>query len=150
MPQSLARLQIHLVFSTKHREPLIPDAVRPALHRYLSVVLQNLDCPAGCINSVPNHIHILFELARTAAISDVVQSTKKSSSRWIKTQAPDLTRFAWQSGYGAFAVSSSHVEVVRHYIGNQAEHNRRKSFQEEYRALMHRHGLAIDERYVWD
>jgi putative transposase len=150
MPQSLARLQIHLVFSTKHREPLIHDTVRPALHRYLAVVLQNLDCPARCINSVPDHIHVLFELARTAAVSEVVEAAKKSSSRWIKTQAPELTRFVWQAGYGAFAVSSSHAETVREYIGNQAEHHRRKTFQEEYRALMRRHGLVIDERYAWD
>ena len=150
MPQSLARLHIHLVFSTKHREHLITDAVRASLHAYVATVLQNLGCAPVLINSVEDHVHILFELARTVSVSRAVEDVKKSSSKWIKTQGQEFAGFAWQAGYGAFAVSESHVGVVRNYIAGQQEHHRKKSFQEEYRAVLERHGISFDERYVWD
>ena len=150
MPQSLARIHIHLVFSTKHREPRITDDLRVSLHAYMATVLQNLDCPAGLINSVDDHIHILFELARTKAISEVVEIVKTSSSKWIKTQGHDHFGFSWQAGYGAFSVSESQVAVVRDYIAGQEEHHRRSTFQDEFRIFLERHRIGFDERYVWD
>ena len=150
MPQSLARLYIHLVFSTKHRERLISDSVRPTLHAYMATVFQNLDCPADLINSVEDHVHVLFELARTVAISTAVEEIKKSSSKWIKTQGDEFATFAWQSGYGAFSVSESNAQTVRDYIGKQHEHHRRTTFQDEYRIFLERHRVAFDERYVWE
>ncbi len=150
MPQSLARLHVHLIFSTKNREPFIHDAVRPALHAYMATVLQNIECPAVLINSVDDHVHILFELARTVSVSAAVEDAKKSSSKWIKTQGKEFAGFAWQAGYGAFAVSESNVAAVRDYNADQQEHHRRKSFQEEYRGFLERHRVAFDERYVWD
>jgi REP element-mobilizing transposase RayT len=150
MPQSLARLHIHLVFSTKNREPIVTDSVRSALHAYMATVLQNLGCAPVLINSVEDHAHLLFDLARTASISQVVEDVKKSSSKWIKTQGPEFAAFAWQSGYGAFAVSESNVEAVREYVANQREHHRKKTFQEEYRAFLQRHNVSFDDRYVWD
>ncbi len=150
MSQSLARLHMHLVFSTKNREALIADPVRDSLHRYMASVLQNLGCAPVLINSVEDHAHLLFDLARTISISKAVEDVKKSSSKWIKTHGPELAEFAWQAGYGAFAVSESNVETVRAYIANQREHHRTKSFQEEYRMFLERHNIAFDERYVWD
>lgn len=150
MPQSLARLHIHLVFSAKNRDPIITDAVRDALHAYLATVLQNLGCAPVLINSVEDHAHLLFDLARTVSISQAVEDVKKASSKWIKTQGPEFANFAWQSGYGAFAVSESNVDAVREYIANQREHHRKKSFQEEYRQFLERHRIAFDERHVWD
>ena len=150
MPQSLARLHIHLIFSTKNRENLISDAVRAPLHAYMATVLQNLGCHPVLINSVGDHVHLLFDLARTVAVSQAVEDVKKSSSKWIKTQGAGLGGFAWQSGYGAFAVSESNVEAVRKYIANQEEHHRRKTFQEEYREFLVRHQIPFDEKYVWD
>ena len=150
MPQSLARLHIHLVFSTKNRERIITDDVRSPLHAYMATVLQNLGCAPVLINSVEDHAHLLFDLARTISISQVVEDVKKSSSKWIKNQGPEFAGFAWQAGYGAFAVSESNVETVRAYIANQREHHRTKTFQEEYRAFLERHSVAFDERYVWD
>ena len=128
MPQSLARLHIHLVFSTKNRETLIADLVRDSLHRYMASVLQNLGCAPVLINSVEDHAHLLFDLARTVSISQVVEEVKKSSSKWIKTQGQEFAGFAWQAGYGAFAVSESNVGTVRTYIANQREHHRTKTF----------------------
>ncbi len=150
MPQSLAHLHIHLVFSTKGREPLISDAVRAALHAYMATVLHNLGCAPVLINSVEDHIHLLFDLSRTVAVSKVVEDVKKASSKWIKTQGPEFAGFAWQAGYGAFAVSESNVDAVREYIAGQREHHHKKSFQEEYRQFLEKHRVAFDERYVWD
>lgn len=150
MPQSLARLHVHLIFSTKHRERLLTDAVRDSLHAYMATVLQNLGCPPVLINSVEDHVHILFELARTVSVSEAVEDVKKSSSKWIKTQGAEFAGFAWQAGYGAFAVSESNVPTVRDYIAGQREHHGVKSFQEEYRAFLEKHRVAFDERYVWD
>lgn len=150
MPQSLASVPLHLVFSTKHREPLIGNDVRDNLHRYMAVVLHNLGCQTHLINSVEDHIHILFDLSRTVTIADAVEEAQKSSSKWIKTQSTSLSNFAWQAGYGAFGVGESNVDSARAYIANQREHHKRVSFQDEYRAFMKRAGLDFDERYGWD
>ena len=116
----------------------------------MAVVLQSLECPPTLINSVEDHVHILFELARTVSVSQVVEDVKKASSKWIKTQGTELAGFAWQAGYGAFGVSESNTQAVRDYIADQREHHRQKSFQDEYRAFLERHHVAYDERYVWD
>jgi putative transposase len=116
----------------------------------MATVLQKMDCPPTLINSVEDHVHILLELGRTLNVSRAVEDVKKSSSKWIKTQGAEFTEFAWQAGYGAFAVSESNVQAVRDYISDQWEHHRHKSFQEEYRAFLERHHVAYDERYVWD
>lgn len=150
MPQSLARLHIHLIFSTKHRERLIDDEVRDALHRYMAVVLQNFACPATIIGSVEDHIHILVQLSRTLSVSQVVEHVKTTSSKWIKTQGDRFAQFAWQSGYAAFAVSESGVEAARTYIAGQREHHQTRTFQDEDRVFLERNSIAFDERYVWD
>ena len=150
MPQSLARIHLHLVFSTKHRERRITDDVRASLHAYMATVFDNLGCPAALINSVEDHVHILFELAWTKAVSEVVETVKTSSSKWIKTQNNSHAGFAWQAGYGVFSVSESQVAVVRDYIAGQQEHHQRSTFQDEYRRFLERHRVAFDERYVWD
>jgi REP element-mobilizing transposase RayT len=150
MPQSLASLHIHLVFSTKNRDRTLRACLREPLHAYMATVLRNFKCPPVLINSVEDHVHILFELGRTVALSAAVEEVKKASSKWIKTQGVEFAAFSWQAGYGAFAVSESNVEAVRQYIVGQQEHHRGKSFKEEYRAFLERHRVAFDERYVWD
>ena len=108
---------------------------------------------ADLINSVEDHIHILLELSRTASISQTVEEIKTTSSKWLKTQntsLPALTRFAWQSGYGAFAVSQSNIGQVKCYIANQKIHHHKMSFKEEFIALLKKHGVPYEERYVWD
>lgn len=148
MPQSLANVHVHLIFSTKGRERWIKDDVRGALHRYMARVLQKLDCHVTLINSVEDHVHLLFDLGRKVAVSEAVEQVKTSSSKWMKTQGS--AGFAWQAGYGAFGVSESNIEAVREYIASQHEHHRQKTFQEEYRAFLERHRVVFDERYVWD
>ena len=150
MSHSLSRLHIHLVFSTKRRAPSITDEVRGALHRYMATVLTDLGCRPVLINSVEDHVHVLFELARNVAVSAVSESIKKSSSRWIKTQGTEFQDFAWQAGYGAFAVSESNVRAVRAYVANQRKHHARRSYQDEFRAILERNGIEFDERHVRD
>lgn len=150
MPQSLANIYIHLIFSTKDRYPFLTDAVRPNLHAYMATVLANLNCPAVLINSVADHVHVLFNMGRTVALAHVVEDVKKSSSKWIKTQGKHLATFAWQAGYGGFSVSESNVPKVANYIRSQEEHHRVKTFQEEYMEFLKKHNIQYDERYVWE
>ena len=150
MPQSLASICLHLVFSTNGRAPILPEAVRDPLHRYVATVLGNLGCHALLVNSVEDHVHVLFELARTVAVSTIVEQAKKSSSKWLKTQPGIVGDFAWQSGYGVFSIGSSQVEAVRNYVAGQREHHRTRTFQEELRTLLEKQGVQFDERYVWD
>jgi putative transposase len=150
MPQSLAKIYIHLVFSTKNREPLLADTVRSALHAYMGGILRDLDSPAIEINSEPDHAHVLFVLSRTHAMSDVVGQVKRGSSAWLKTMGQDFATFHWQNGYGAFSVSQSRLKDVRDYIRLQHEHHKLVSFQDEFRAFLRRHKITFDERYVWE
>lgn len=150
MPQSLAKIYLHLVFGTKNRAPMLTNPVRDPLHRYVAAVLDNLGCRAVLIGSVEDHVHLLFELARTVSVSDVVEEVKKSSSKWLKTQPGIGAGFAWQNGYGVFSVSVSNVSAVRDYVARQREHHQTRSFEDEFRLLLERHGVAYDERYMWD
>jgi putative transposase len=150
MPQSLSRLYVHLIFSTKDRTPLITETVRDPLHAYMSGILQNLGCFVVLINSMEDHVHLLFDLARTVALSKVVEETKKSSTKWMKTQSNTFFGFAWQAGYGAFAVSESNIAAVRAYVAQQKEHHRKSTFEDEFRQILERHHVSYDERYLWD
>ena len=151
MPQSLARAVLHIVFSTKNRVPFLKDAdLRARLHAYMSGLLQNIGCDAIFINGVEDHVHVLCNLSRTITMAALVEELKKNSSKWMKAQGPAYAEFFWQGGYGAFSVSQSNVEQVRDYISTQEEHHRKLSFHDEFRALCRKHGLAFDERYVWD
>ena len=150
MPQSLANIYIHLIFSTKNRIPFLTDEVRPDLHRYLATVGKTADCPVLIVNSVEDHIHILHRLSRTMTMAKAVETFKSSTSKWLKTQSADLDKFSWQGGYGAFSVSESSIESVTAYIQNQREHHRTKSFKEEFREFLKKNNLTYDEKYVWD
>ena len=150
MPQSLAKLNIHLVYSTKHREYLIEDSIRPRLHAYVGGILLKTGCIPIEINSEPDHAHLLFLLGRNIALSKLVGILKTSATDWLRSQDKELVHFHWQNGYGAFSVSSSNVPAVRAYIRNQKAHHRESSFQDEFRILLRKHGIEWDERYVWD
>ena len=151
MAQSLAKILLHTVFSTKERHPFLRDnPLREELHRYLGGILTNLDCQPLIIGGVEDHVHLLFTHPRTATVADVVKELKRSSSGWLKAKAAELSDFAWQSGYGVFSIGQSQVDAVRFYIAGQEEHHRKVSFQDEFRRLLGRYDIAFDERYVWD
>jgi REP element-mobilizing transposase RayT len=151
MPQSLARISIHLIFSTKDREPFLRDSsLRSEMHRILAGILKKSNCPPLLVNGVDNHVHLLFALGREQRLSDLVKELKRQSSVWLKTKYPEREAFTWQSGYAAFSVSHSQEPVVQKYIANQEEHHRQTTFQEEIREFLQRHDVDFDERYVWD
>jgi len=151
MAQSLSRLWTHLIFSTKNRFPFLSDkAIRSDMNRYLATMLREQDCETLIVNGVEDHVHALFALSRTHAIASVVKEIKRTSSGWVKELSPNLAKFHWQGGYGAFSVSQSNLEEVIRYIENQEEHHKRVTFQDEYRAFLKAYGIAYDERYVWD
>lgn len=150
MPQSHAAVLIHLVFSTKSREPFIRPAVETELHPYMAATLRNFGCPSLALNGTANHVHILFRLSRTRTIADVVEEVKKASSKWIKSKDSAFANFHWQGGYGAFSIGESGVPALRRYIANQKEHHRTRTFQDELRLFFCKYGIEYDERYVWD
>ena len=148
MSQSLANIVVHLVFSTKDRRPLIRDEERGQLHAYITGILKNHDSPHLEINSVRDHI--LFVQSKNHAPAKIVEQVKTASSGWIKTRDPWYHDFAWQGGYGEFSVSPMHVEAVREYIRNQAEHHKQEDFQTEYRRFCEKNCKPLDECYAWD
>lgn len=150
MPQSLAKLYVHLVFSTKNRERVLADEDRPDLHAYIGGIINGMGCIPLEINTEPDHAHVLFILGRSVAVSEVVGGIKKSATDWLRARAPQYAGFHWQSGYGVFSVSRSAVDTVRKYIRNQREHHRGKSFMDEYRTMLEKHEIEYDERYVWE
>ena len=110
MSQSLAKILIHLIFSTKSREPVLHDDIRPEVHKYLAAILKEVDSPAILINSVEDHVHILFSHSKNHALIRIVEELKKNSSKWIKTKSGQCAGFHWQNGYGAFSVSQSNAK----------------------------------------
>ena len=149
MAQSLGKIVVHTVFSTKERKPFLHDRkLRAELHSYIGSIISQFDCQPIIVGGVEDHIHILSTLARTCEAAKMVKEAKRVSSNWLKERG--IADFAWQSGYGIFSVSASQVETARRYIADQEDHHRTISFQDEYRKLLRRHGIKFDERFVWD
>ena len=151
MPQSLSVVYLHLVFSTKDRQPYLRDpTLRSEMHKFLGGATRALQCPPELNGGVEDHVHILARLGRTISQADWVKEIKRTSSIWIKDREPKLKDFAWQAGYGVFSVSASNLELVRDYVARQEEHHAQQTFQNEFRWLLRKHGETWDERYVWD
>jgi len=150
MGQSLVKNYIHIVFSTKHRQPLILPPVEADLHSYLGGICKNLECQPIKIGGYTDHIHILCMLSKKIALMKLLEEVKSHSSKWIKTKGPGYENFYWQDGYGAFSVNPRQVEKVVAYIANQHEHHSKKTFQDEFRLILKKYQVEYDERYVWD
>jgi putative transposase len=151
MPQSLAQIYIHLVFSTKARARFFRDrAIQERVHAYLAGTCNNLGCPALIVGGVEDHVHILCRLEKTVSVSVLIRELKRESSKWIKDQSAEFKDFYWQLGYGAFSISPGHVEALKTYIANQEEHHKTETFQDEFRRLLAKYNIEYDERYVWD
>ena len=151
MPQSLAKILLHVVFSTKERRPLLRDrGFREEMHRYIGGILNGFDCPSIIVGGVEDHVHLLCVLSRTCAPADMVKEVKRSSSLWIKTRAAEFADFAWQSGYGVFSIGHSQIEDVRRYIAEQEQPHHKLTVQDEFRRLLQRYEVTFDEAYVWD
>jgi putative transposase len=149
MSQSLARLLLHIIFSTKNREPYFANpTIGKDLHAYLAATANHLGSPTISVGGVADHVHLVCALGRTLSVATLVAKVKVSSNQAFKGNFP--AKFSWQSGYAAFSVAESTLESVVEYVCNQEEQNKRVTFQEEYRAFLDRHHVNFDERYVWD
>jgi REP element-mobilizing transposase RayT len=140
----------HCVFSTKERRPLIPPRLQERLWPYLGGIAQENEMKAIEIGGVPDHVHILLSLPSTLAIAKAMQLIKGGSSKWVHENFPEHWGFGWQVKYGAFSVSVSQLDKTIEYIQGQAEHHRKMTFQEEFLALLRKHRVIYDERYLWD
>lgn len=129
---------------------MIDDPWRADLHRYITGILRDCDGTLVAVNSVRDHVHVLFGQPRTVTVAEVVQAIKGGSSRWINSTASPKTEFHWQRGYGVFSVGLSEKQRIVNYIANQQEHHRSRSFQEEYRQLLKDYEISFDERYLWE
>lgn len=150
MPQSLSLVVVHVIFSTRDRFPCLGPGVRPHLHAYLSTVARNAGCECYRVGGVADHVHLALRMSRTITIAGLIETLKTTSSKWLKSQAAELGGFSWQRGYGCFSVGPADVEALCRYIDDQEEHHRTRTFQEEFRAFLHKYGVAHDEAYVWD
>ena len=129
---------------------MIPHDIQPRLYEYIGGVIGAHDGRLVAAGGIPNHVHLLVSLSKTQSVADALRVIKTNSSKWMHETYPDKKDFAWQAGYGTFAVSFSNLDSVKAYIAGQEEHHRTKTFQEEFIAFLKRHGIDYDERYMWD
>ena len=148
MSQSLAKVYVHIVFTTKNGRDLIKDNIRKELHSYLIGIISKLGSYTCELYANPDHLHVLSTLPRTTTIAELISKIKTGSSKWIKSQGID--NFAWQDGYGIFSVSASKVGAVNNYILNQPEHHKKVNYKDELRLFFKEYGVEFDEKYVWD
>lgn len=145
MSHSFAENHVHAVFSTKERRDLIAKEIQPKLWAYIAGIGRNHGMAIPAVGGVANHAHVLFRLPADLALAKAIYLLKSNSSRWVSEQGKP---FAWQEGYGAFSVSASNLGAVVKYIQNQEAHHRKISFEQEFLALLKKHGVEFDPKYV--
>ena len=150
MAGTYTNLLYHLVFSTKGRIPLIGKELQPDLYAYIGGIVRGEGGVLLEIGGMPDHVHLLVKFKPIVAISDMLQLIKGNSSKWVNAERHSMRKFGWQDGYAAYSVSESQVDAVREYVQRQEEHHRGQPYQDEFRALLERHGIEYDERYLWD
>ena len=149
MAQSLSKILVHIIFSTKERRSWLDEVIVDELYRYIAGILKQCNCEARQIGGTENHIHILCALSKNYALNKIIEMIKIGSSKWIKTKGGIYNDFYWQSGYGAFSISSTHENVVCNYIANQKEHHKQITFEEELEKILKKHHVTYDVRYIW-
>ena len=150
MANTFSCLNIHCVFSTKERASVLNPDIRERLWPYMGGIAKQNGMIPKCIGGVSDHVHLLLTLPTKLAVAKAVQLIKAGSSAWMHQTFPNLGNFAWQQGYGAFSVGISQIQETVHYIEQQVEHHRTRTFQEEYLAFLQKHGAHFDEKYLWD
>ena len=154
MPQSLTKIWVHLIFSTNNRYPFLNEInIQQRTYNYIKKVCLDQQCELEAIGGVEDHVHLLINLNRKISLANLVETIKKSSSKWIKSidqENNDLSQFYWQKGYGAFSVSESNINQVKLYIKNQQSHHQKLTFKEEIKRFLTQHHVAFNEKYLWD
>jgi REP element-mobilizing transposase RayT len=148
--QSLSKVYLHIIFSTKDRFKYIDRQIEAEVYKYMAGILRNMECTAIKIGGMSDHIHILNSLSRTITQSKMIGLLKKDSSKWLKTKGNKFRNFHWQNGYGVFSISESKLTLLSNYIENQQEHHKKKSFKDEFREFINKYKIEYDERYLWD
>ena len=149
MANTYTCLHYHIIFSTKNRERWITSDIEPRIWAYLGGIARENRLVPLMIGGIEDHVHLVLNVPPSVALSKALQLLKGGSSKWIHETFPALRGFGWQDGYGAFTVSKSNLTEVIKYVEDQREHHRYKTFQEEFRAFLDRHGVEYDERYLW-
>lgn len=150
MADTYTQIYIHIVFSVKYRERLIPPQHREKLHKFISGIIANRKQKVMAINSMPDHIHIFISMKPSISVSDLVRDIKSASSKFLRQQPGCSNSFNWQNGYGAFTYAHSQTNRVISYIRNQEAHHKKKTFREEYIQFLSRYKIDFDDRYVFD
>ena len=150
MANTYTQLYVHIVFSVKGRQALIPERHKAELHKYITGIIKNKKQKLIQINSMPDHIHILIGMTPDAALSNLVKDIKVNSTNFINQKHWTVGKFGWQEGFGAFSYSHSQIPQVAAYIENQETHHSRRTFRDEYIAFLERFGVGYDIRYVFD
>ena len=150
MPQSLAKIIIHIIFSTKNHAPFLSNDISGEIFAYIAGILNKFDCYPILVNGVEDHVHILCNLSKNHAVCKIVEEVKKNSSKWIKNKSDEFKSFEWQNGYGVFSVSQSNLEAVKAYISNQRKHHQKLSFKDELRNFLNKYNIKYNEEYLWD
>ena len=146
MSHTYAQNVIHVVFGTKDRHKAIPQALQPRMWAYVAGICQKLGILVHAVGGMEDHIHLLIQVPPSLAVSKAVLAIKSNSSRWANEEG---CKFAWQQGYGAFSVSSSMVPAVVRYIQNQSAHHKKMSFDVEFLALLKKHRVEFDPKFVF-
>ena len=146
MAHTYVNCLLHVVFSTRSREPLMPKPWRSKAHDMLANIAHDRGFPTIVVGGVDDHVHLLMSLPKNQSISDCLRILKATSSKWVNDEFFPTRNFAWQEGYGAFAISPSHKEATIAYITNQEGHHRQRTFQDEYRDFLTRQGITWDEQ----
>jgi len=150
MAQTLVRLYVHIIFSTKYRQNIIQPDIESELFAYMGGIANNNESKLLAAGGTENHVHLLASMSKKSCLSEFVGDIKRDSSVWIKTQDSWYKKFHWQDGYGAFSVGYTQLNAVKKYISRQKEHHARVSFEDEFRYFLKKYGVDYDERYVWD
>ena len=149
MAQTLVSLMVHVIFSTRNREPFITPEIEPELFAYIGGILKNHESRLLDAGGTADHLHLLISQSKNLSLSSLMKDVKKDSSSWIKTKGRLFRNFHWQDGYGAFSIGKSDIPELKKYIERQKEHHRKRTFQEELIAFLDEYGIAYDERYLW-
>jgi putative transposase len=150
MSHSYTSLAYHIVFATKHRQPMITKKIRKQLFKYMGNIIQRIGGRHIITNGPLDHAHQLYFLRPTIAVADAVRHVKSCSSGWVHRTYPEMKDFAWQIGYGAFSVGRRELDVIRNYIARQLEHHNAQQLEEELVVLLKEHDVVVDEVHLFD
>lgn len=149
MAHSYVSLKVHYIFSTKNRQKIITPELEQRLWPYMGGIARENKMIALAVGGIDDHVHLLLALPSTLSVAKAIQLVKGGSSKWVSETFPSHRDFEWQEGYGAFSISMSHIDDTIAYINNQKEHHRQQTFEDEYLAILCKHGIEYDERYIW-